>query len=80
MGRLQIDADRERIVESLAHVHEAGCTSKELETTSRMLNHRSFLTRNVHQSPSITLVQQRWALSYMRGSMTPGDIKRALVR
>jgi hypothetical protein len=78
VGRLQTDADRERIVESLTNIHEAGCTPKELDATIRKLNQRWFLTRNVHQSPSITLVQPRWALSYMRGPMTLGDIKRAL--
>jgi hypothetical protein len=80
VGRLQTDADRERIVESLTNVHEAGCTPKELDATIRKLNQRWFLTRNVHQSPSITLVQPRWALSYMRGPMTLGDIRRALGR
>ena len=80
VGRLQTDADRARIVESLTNVHEAGCTPKELDATIRKLAQRWFLTRNVHQSPSITLVQPRWALSYMRGPMTLGDIKRALAR
>jgi hypothetical protein len=78
VGRLQTDADRERIVESLTNIHEAGCTPKELDARIRKLNPRWFLTRNVHQSPSVTLVQPRWALSYMRGPMTLGDIKRAL--
>ena len=78
MGRLQTDADRERIVESLTNIHEAGCTPKELDATIRKLNQRWFLTRNVHQSPSLTLVQPRWALSYRRGPMTLSDIKRAL--
>jgi hypothetical protein len=80
VGRLQTDADRERIVESLTNIHEPGCTPKELDATIRKLNSRWFLTRNVHQTPSIALVQPRWALSYMRGPMTLGDIRRALGR
>jgi hypothetical protein len=78
VGRLQTDADRERIVESLTNIHEPGCTPRELEACIRKLNRRWFLTRNIHTTPSLTLVQPRWAMSHLRGPMTLGDIRLAL--
>jgi Bacterial protein of unknown function (DUF853) len=77
VGRLQTDADRERIVESLINIHEPGCTPRELEDCIRKLNRRWFLTRNIHTTPSLTLVQPRWAMSFLRGPMTLGDIRQA---
>jgi hypothetical protein len=80
VGRLQTDADRERVVESLANVNEPGCSPKELDATISKLGKRWFFVRNVHASPNCQLVQPRWVMTYMRGPMTLGDIKRALGR
>jgi hypothetical protein len=77
IGRLQTDADRERIVDSLANENEAGSTAKELSARIRRLGPRWFLVRNVHATPNTTLLKPRWAMSFMRGPMTLGDIRRA---
>lgn len=80
VGRLQTDADRERVVESLANVNEPGCSPKELDATISKLAKRWFFVRNVHTSPNCQLVQPRWVMTYMRGPMTLGDIQRATGR
>jgi hypothetical protein len=77
VGRLQTDADRERVVDSLANANEPGSTEAELSTLIRRLGPRWFLVRDVHAAPNTVLLQPRWALSYLRGPMTLGDIRRA---
>jgi hypothetical protein len=78
VGRLQTDADRARVVESLAHAEEAGSSPAELAALLRQLAPRWFLVRNVHASTKLTLLKPRWALSYLRGPMTQSELRRAL--
>lgn len=80
IGRLQTDADRERVVDSLTNENEPGSTSAELSNLIRRLGQRWFLVRNVHATPSTVVLKPRWALSFLRGPMTLGDIRRALGR
>jgi hypothetical protein len=77
VGRLQTDADRARVVESLAHA-EDGSTPAELAALLRQLAPRWFLVRNVHATTQLTLLKPRWALSYLRGPMTQSELRRAL--
>ncbi len=77
VGRLQTDADRERVVDSLTNVNEKGSTAPELGALIRGLGPRWFLVRNVHATPSTLLLQPRWAISFLRGPMTLGDVRRA---
>jgi hypothetical protein len=67
VGRLQTDADRERVVDSLANAHEPGNTPAELSSLIRRLGPRWFLVRDVHATPNTVLLQPRWALSHLRG-------------
>jgi hypothetical protein len=46
----------------------------------KLLVPRWFVVRNVRQKPATVLLQPRWALSFLRGPMTLGDIKGALGR
>lgn len=78
MGRLQTDADRERVVDSLENATEVGGSAAEIENVIRRLGQRWFLVRNVHATPNTALLQPRWALSFLRGPMTLGDIRRVL--
>jgi hypothetical protein len=39
------------------------------------LSQRTFLMRNVHDDAPV-LMRTRWALSYLRGPLTPNEIKR----
>ena len=78
VGRLQTDADRARVVESLANASEPGSSPAELASLLRRLEPRWFLVRNVHADPPTTLLQPRWAMSFLRGPMTQNEIRRAV--
>ena len=78
VGRLQTDADRERVVDSLENATEVGGSAAEIENVIRRLGPCWFLVRNVHATPNTALLQPRWALSFLRGPMTLGDIRMSL--
>jgi hypothetical protein len=77
VGRLQTDADRERVVDGLAaagsKVHE-----KEIESTIQRLAPRWFLMRDAHTGEGPVIVQPRWAMSFLRGPMTQSELRGAL--
>ncbi len=78
VGRLQTDADRERVVEGLAHSERGnGGSARELESTIKRLAQRWFVMRDAHDPVGARLVQPRFAMSFMRGPMTRHEIRRA---
>ena len=77
LGRLQTDADRERVIEGLANEANAGMAQAELRTLLKRLAPRWFFVRNVHAAREGVLLQPRWAMSLMRGPMTRAEIRRA---
>jgi hypothetical protein len=81
VGRLQTDADRQRVVEAMASEGGIeGIEPGELAERVKALASRWFVVRNVHRAPTLGLVQSRTALSWMRGPMTRADLRRALGR
>ncbi len=80
VGRLQTDADRARVVESLAHANQAGSSPAEISNVLRRLGPRWFMVRDVHAETQTVLLKPRWALSYLRGPMTQSELRRALGR
>ena len=80
VGRLATDADRARVVEALGAGNEqSGETGAEnLDATLKALVPRWFVLRNVHQTPSLALLQSRTTLCWLKGPMTRQDLKRAL--
>ncbi len=80
VGRLQTDADRARVVESLAHATELGSSLAEISNLLRRLGPRWFLVRDVHSNTKTVLLQPRWAMSFLRGPMTQSEIRRAAGR
>lgn len=76
IGRLQTDADRARVIEGLA-MNDAGNTTAELNELTKRLAPRWFLLRDSHANPSTSLLQPRWAMSFLRGPMTLAEIRRA---
>jgi hypothetical protein len=72
LGRLQTDADRERVLDGLG---EHG--KSELAGVLKMLGPRWFVVRDAKDGRGPTLLQPRWAMSYLRGPMTREQIKRA---
>lgn len=77
IGRLQTDADRERIVDGLAlAAHEAGIGAS-IDKTLQRLKPRWFVLRDAHAQGGPVLLQPRWAMSFLRGPMTRAEVRRA---
>ncbi|MBK8943449.1 MAG: ATP-binding protein [Polyangiaceae bacterium] len=78
VGRLQTDADRERVVEGLSGSDGglAGLEPAALASILKALPGRTFFTRDVHQRPSCTLIEVRGAMSWLRGPMTRRELTR----
>lgn len=78
IGRLQTDADRERVIDglSLANSHERNA----LSDTVKRLTPRWFVVRDVQGGGGPVLLQPRYAMSVLRGPMTRPELKRALSR
>lgn len=78
VGRLQTDADRERVIEGLSlNGSVDGATTAELSELAKLLAPRWFLLRDVHSKRGIQLLQPRWAMSFLRGPMTPHELSLA---
>ena len=77
LGRLQTDADRERVIDGLAREAGLGTSAEELQALVKRLAPRWFLTNNVHASEPTGLLQPRFAMSLLRGPMTRAEIRRA---
>jgi DNA helicase HerA-like ATPase len=76
LGRLQTDADRERVLDGLSAVRGTENVAQDLDVTLQRLSERWFIVRNVHGGAPI-LVQPRYAMSFMRGPMTRVEIRKA---
>ncbi len=75
LGRLQTDADRERVVEALGGLR--GAQHDALDRVLRDLAARWFVVRDAQSEAGACLLQPRWAMSYLRGPMTRAEIRRA---
>jgi hypothetical protein len=81
IGRLQTDADRERVVEGLAGLDGGeGVDASALGESLKRLAPRWFVMRDVHRKPAMALMQTRWTFTWMRGPMTRAEIRNALPR
>jgi hypothetical protein len=76
VGRLQTDADRERVIDGLAHGDDR--SSAALHATVQRLAPRWFVIRNVHDGGEPVLLQPRHAMSFLRGPMTRAELRRAV--
>ena len=72
LGRLTTDADRARVVEGLGEDKR----KSPLGTVLKKLRPRWFVVRDA-RGDEPTLLNPRWAMSYLRGPMTPVEIRRA---
>ncbi len=73
LGRLQTDADRERVLDGLGEPRKKG----KVATILKQLLPRWFLVRDARDGRPPTLLQPRWAMSYLRGPMTREQIRAA---
>ncbi len=72
IGTLQTEQDRARLREGLAG---AGIDAQSLDRAFAATRKRVFLLRDIHR-PAPELLHSRWALSYLRGPLTLGEIGR----
>lgn len=74
IGRLQTERDKERVLEGLVGADAAdGLDRAGLGRLLGSLGKRQFVVRNVHEG-GVGVVESRWALSYLRGPLAPGQI------
>jgi len=73
LGRLQTDADRERVLDGLGEKGKKSAVGAVL----KRLGPRWFVVRDAKEGGGTTLLQPRWAISYLRGPMTREQIRRA---
>jgi len=79
VGRLQTNADRERVVEAMSSDGGLGDLEPEdLSETLKVLAPRWFVMRNMYRSPSLVLLKSRTTLSWMRGPMMRRDLRRVV--
>ncbi len=77
LGRLQTERDKARVIEGLEGASaQAGASfnRQQMEATLAGLGNRVFLMNNVHANQPVVF-QTRWAMSYLRGPLTRGQIK-----
>ncbi|MEO6326593.1 MAG: helicase HerA-like domain-containing protein [Thermoanaerobaculia bacterium] len=72
IGTLQTERDRKRLSDGLAAAGGPVDQDALLSATKK----RVFLLHDIHR-PAATLVETRWAMSYLRGPMTRDEIVRA---
>jgi hypothetical protein len=83
MGRLQIDADRERVIDGLAVSQSAGQAKSaegfkaRLAQTIGRLAPRWFVVRSTYLTDGAVLLTPRWAMSFLRGPMSGSEIRKA---
>ena len=77
VGRLQTDADRERVVEGLAGATERGghVAGDAMAARLKVLMPRWFVVRDVRMVPNTWLLNTRATLSWMRGPMTRMELR-----
>ncbi|MEM0898218.1 MAG: ATP-binding protein, partial [Verrucomicrobiota bacterium] len=80
LGRLQTERDKARVLDGLEGVaasNDSGFDRRELEQLLAGLGSRVFLLNNVHDEAPVTF-HVRWVMSYLRGPMTRGQIRKLM--
>jgi hypothetical protein len=78
VGRLQTDADCERVVDGLAaSMGTQRDAARALSHVVKQLAPRWFVMRDAHAGGQPLLMQPRWAMSLLRGPMTRTELERA---
>jgi hypothetical protein len=78
VGRLQTDADRERVVDGLATQGGGREAVQAMGSTIQRLSSRWFVMRDAHTNEGPTLLQPRWAMSFLQGPMTRSELRTAI--
>ncbi|MGE4054984.1 MAG: ATP-binding protein, partial [Vicinamibacterales bacterium] len=76
LGRLQTERDKTRVLDGLESASAGSEVDRaDVDRLLSRLSSRVFLLRNVHDA-GLTLLQSRWALSYLRGPLDREGIRR----
>jgi hypothetical protein len=78
LGRLQTDADRDRVLDGISNDGAGMGNAKQLDQTLKRLAPRWFVVRNAHAASGPLLVSPRHTISLMRGPMTRVEIRAAV--
>lgn len=80
LGRLQTERDKMRVLDGLegaAAQQDGGFNRRAMEETLAGLGTRVFLLNNVNEDAPVTF-HVRWVMSYLRGPMTRGQIRKIM--
>ena len=80
LGRLQTERDKARVLEGLeGAASQVGQTFDRgaMEQTLAGLGSRKFLMNNVHEDEPVVF-ETRWAMSYLRGPLTSGQLQKLM--
>ena len=80
LGRLQTERDKMRVLDGLegaAASQDSGFDRQAMEELLAGLGSRVFLLNNVHDDGPVTF-QVRWVMSYLRGPLTRGQIRKLM--
>ncbi|HEX2734160.1 MAG TPA: helicase HerA-like domain-containing protein [Polyangiaceae bacterium] len=81
IGRLQTDADRARVIDGLRGALSVEQTDAAIEEdlgrTIQRLADRWFVVKDTHAKVGPLLLQPRYAMSWLRGPMTRGELRAA---
>ncbi len=81
IGRLQTERDKLRILEGLEGISsgEGALDRQQMDRVISNLDKRVFLLHNVHE-PAPAIFHTRWAMSYLRGPLTRGQVRTLMDR
>jgi hypothetical protein len=80
IGRLQTEGDMDRVMEGLEGAAASAGSRLDRPKLRKLLaglGSRVFLMNNVHEDAAVVF-QTRWSLSYLRGPLTRGQIKKLM--
>jgi len=73
VGRLQTENDKARLLDGLEGAAQGGIDRADVDRILSGIGKRRFLLHNVHEGAPV-LMQTRWAMSYLAGPMSRGQI------
>ena len=77
LGRLQTRQDRDKVIDGLSKNVVGALDKSEIENLLANMKKRTFLLKSAHVD-YLPLFETRWVLSYLRGPLSAGEIKRLM--
>jgi|LSQX01.1.fsa_nt_gb hypothetical protein len=77
LGRLQTRQDRDKVIDGLSKNIAGALDKSEIENLLANMKKRTFLLKSAHVD-YLPLFETRWVLSYLRGPLSVGEIKKLM--